>query len=377
MKLKIIPADSKSALKEFIQLPPRLYREYTTFTPPLTMERNGIFDPEKSPFFTHGRAQYWLAYRNSQAVGRISAQIDDSQPEKIFGNTGLFGSLDAIDDIDVVGALLGQAEAWLKEQGVDYAFGPCTLSMNEEPGLLVEGQDEPPLIMAPWHPPYLAAHVEACGYPQCRELHYWRFNVTDESVNSAKQVKLPDSRRLNIQIRPLDMANLREEVEVIRKVYNDAWSDNWGFVPIQSEDLEGISKDLKHFLNKDCGLFVEMDGKTVGVAMFIPNLFEVTADLGANPSLLGWGKLGYRMFRHRFRSGRVILLGVLSEYRHSMRGAMIAMAMVDAIIARRSSHDLDWIEAGWVLDNNKPLQKILEQFNFTITRTLRLYKKSI
>ncbi len=111
--------------------------------------------------------------------------------------------------------------------------------------------------------------------------------------------------------------------------------------------------------------------------MIIPNLFEVTADLGPDPSLPGWAKLGYRMFRHRFRSGRVILLGVLSEFRHSLRGAMIAMTMVDEIIARRPNHNLDWVEAGWVLDNNKPLQKILKQFNFKRTRTLRLYNKPL
>ena len=377
MPIVIDPIESKAALEEFVRLPARLYKGFPKYVPPLTMERRGFLDPEKAPFFKHGKAKYWIARRDGKAVGRISAQIDNLQPDDAGKGTGLFGCLDTIDDGEVVRALLDTAEAWLRQQGKERSFGPCLLSMNEEPGLLVSGHDEPPLIMAPWHPPYLARALEACGYAACRDLHYWRLDNFAEKLPAVRQRKRVSAAPANLTVRPLDLRNLARDVEIIRNVYNDAWKDNWGFVPIAREDLEGISRDMKPFIKPEFGMIAEKAGKPVGVAMALPNLFEITGDLGADPSLIGWGKLAYRTFFHRFRTGRIILLGVLSELRHSVGGAVIAMTMVDEIVNRLLSyeHQAGWLEAGWVLDNNRPLQKILRQFGFEITRTLRLYDK--
>jgi len=379
MPIIVEPVVSKSALKEFIRLPSRLYRGLPGFVPPLTMERRGFLDPAKGPFFRHGKAQYWLARRNGATVGRISAQLDDAQPPGTFGDAGLFGCLDSIDDATVVRALMDTAEGWLRAQGRKRAFGPCLLSMNEEPGLLVAGHHEPPLIMVPWHPPYLARHLEDYGYAACRDLHYWRLSNLSERLQVLHQRKRLSSLPAELTMRSLNMRDLAGDIEIMRRVYNDAWKDNWGFVPLAEDDLRGLSSDMKPFVRPEFGMIVQKAGKPVGVAMVLPNLFEITSDLGADPTLVGWSKLGYRTFFHRFRTGRVILLGVLSEFRHSVGGAVLAVAMVNEMIARFAAYgpEADWVEAGWVLDNNLPLQRLLRQFDFSITRTLRLYDKEL
>ena len=309
--------------------------------------------------------------------GRTPAQIDHSQPESAFGNAGLFGCLDTIDDVDVVRALSLTAEDWLRQQGKTRAVGPCLLSMNEEAGLLVAGQDQPPLIMVPWHPAYLAPLIEACGYAGCRDLHYWRLDGLERQMQRLQQRRRLSTSHQDLTIRTLRMNALAEDVEIIRTIYNDAWKDNWGFVPLTEEDLKGISSDMRPFVKPEAGMIAERAGVPVGTAMILPNLFEVTADLGANPSLLGWCKLGWRMLFHRFRTGRVILLGVKSELRYSVGGAVLVSNMIDEIIRRYSNYKADWIEAGWVLDNNRPLQKVLEHFQFQISRTIRLYDKQL
>lgn len=378
MPVVIEPVNTKAALAEFMRLPGRLYRDFPAYVPPLTMDRKGFLDPAKAPLFKHGRAQYWIARRGGEAVGRISAQIDEAQPEATFGNAGMFGCLDAIDDSAVVEALLSVATDWLRGQGKTRAVGPCLLSMNEEAGLLVEGHDEPPLIMTPWHPPYLEQHVLAAGFSACRDLHHWRMNNIADHLRTLNERRRTVSAA-GITIRPLNMRDVQRDLEIMRLVYNDAWKDNWGFVPLEPEDLAGLSQDLKPFVRPELGMIVERAGKTVAVAMIFPNLFEITADLGADPSVLGWAKLGYRTFFHKFSTGRIILLGVLSEFRQSVTGAMIAMAMVDELITRFTNYnnDLKWVEAGWVLDNNERLRKLLQQFGFSITRTLRLYDRDL
>ncbi|MDP3545344.1 MAG: hypothetical protein Q8S29_04120 [Phreatobacter sp.] len=378
MPVVIEPVNTKAALKEFIRLPGRLYRDFPAYVPPLTMDRKGFLDPAKAPLYKHGKAQYWIARRDGRAVGRISAQIDEAQPATTFGDAGLFGCLDAIDDPKVVEVLLAAAVDWLRAQGRTRAVGPCLLSMNEEPGLLVEGHDEPPLIMVPWHPPYLARHLEACGFVPCRDLHYWRLEHIEDHLRTLNERRRAMTAAA-ITIRPLNMRDIPGDIEIMRLVYNDAWKDNWGFVPLEPEDLAGLSRDMKPFVRPELGMIVERAGKTVAVAMILPNLFEITADLGADPSVLGWAKLGYRTFFHKFSTGRIILLGVLSEFRQSVTGAMIAMAMVDEIITRFTNYnnDLKWVEAGWVLDNNEPLRKLLRQFGFSIVRTMRLYDREL
>jgi hypothetical protein len=377
MAITISSANRGKALEEFIGLPVRLYSAFPEYTPPLTMDRESVLHPDKASFFKHGIAQYWIAYRDGKPVGRISAQIDHAQPAGVFDDAGLFGCIDAVDDPEVTGGLVEAAESWLRQQGRRRAIGPFLLSINGEPGLLVEGRNEPPLTMVPWHPAYLEHHLVANGYAPVRDLHYWRCGDLPQKIAAFRNRTRLGNRIKDLVVRKLDMKNLAPDVEIMRQVYNDAWKDNWGFVPLEEADIKSISTDLKPFVKPDFGFIAELGGRPIAVAMFIPNLFEITYDIGADPSLLGWVKLGARMVFHKFRTGHVILLGVISEYRHSVGGAMVAMSLVDEMFERLSNykHHSGWLEAGWVLNDNVPLHRILEQYGFEKTRTLRLFDK--
>lgn len=379
MPIVVSAVSSRADLRTFIRLPMHLYKGMAGYLPPLLMDREALLDPRKAAFFSHGRAQYFLARQGGKVVGRISAQIDLAQPTGTFDDAGLFGCLDAIDDADVVRALLQAAEAWLVEQGRTRAAGPFVLNMNGEPGLLVHGQEEPPLSLVSWHPAYLAEHVAAAGYTPAKDLHYWRLSALSGKLDEFSRRRRPQLGGSTISARKLDMAHLARDIEIIREVYNDAWLDNWGFVPLQPADVSAISKDMKPFVKPEYGVIVERAGKPMGVALIFPNLFEVTTDVGPDPSLVGWGKLAYRALFHRFQTGFIILLGVLREVRHSVGGAVIGMTLIDEMVSRFLDYDASagWVEAGWVLDDNAVLQKILVQYGFERVRTLRLFDKSI
>jgi hypothetical protein len=379
MPVTIAPVESAADLDTFIRLPARLYDGMANYCAPLTIDRRALLDPAKASFFRHGKAQYWLAKRDGRPVGRISAQIDHAQPKGAFNDAGLFGCLDAIDDLDVTGALLRAAEDWLRSEGRTRAVGPFVLNINGEPGLLVEGHLEPALTLVPWHPPYLGGHMTVLGYAGCKDLHYWRLpdpgtRLAELQARRPRPVRPPD-----VITRPLDMRHAARDLEIIRQVYNDAWRDNWGFVPLQPEDIGSLEKDLKPFMRKEYGVIVERAGRPLGVALILPNLFEATRDVGTDPSWLGWGKLAYRSVFHHFRTAFVILLGVLPEIRHSVGGAVVAMSLVDEMTRRFANYDskAGWVEAGWVLDNNVALQKILVPYGFTKARTLRLFDRAL
>lgn len=377
MTLQIIPVEGKAALRRFIGLPPLLYSGMPGFVAPLRMDRASILDPAKGAFFRTGRAQYWLARRDGKDVGRISAQITPTLPLHVPGGSGHFGALDARDDPEAIAALLKTAESWLVAQGCTRAFGPCMLSMNEEPGLLVAGHEDPPMIMAPWHPAYLERHLVAAGYRPIKDLHNWRMDKSQATLAPISERARRNADRMQITIRGLDLRNLSQDLALMCELFNDAWSDNWGFSPLALEDLAAVEKELKPFVKPEMGIIIAMRGRPVAVLMIVPNLFELTGDLGADPSILGWVRLGLRSLRPRFRSGRVILMGVRKELRGSVGGAAIAMSLIDETIRRFQGQDWDRVEAGWVLDDNHNLNSILEASGFRRCKTFRLFDKAL
>lgn len=377
MSLTITPVTTKAQLRRFIGLPATLYAGLPGFVAPLRMDRRILLDPARGAFFRTGRAQYWIAEREGRAVGRISAQIGGAQPLGVAPGAGQFGAIDALDDAEAVSALLATAEVWLRDQGCSAVFGPCLLSMNGEPGLLVAGQTEPPMIMAPWHPAYLEGHLRAAGYKAVKDLHNWRLDRAGGTQAALSDQARRTAERMQVTIRSLDMKNIGRDLAVMCDIYNDAWQDNWGFVPLTPADLSGIEREMKPYLKPETGIIVEKAGQPVAVLMILPNTFELSADLGMDPSPLGWLKLGQRTLRPRFRSGRVILMGIRSQMRQSIGGAAIAMALIDALGRRFADHDWDYVEGGWVLEDNIPLNRILETAGFRRSRTFRLFEKPL
>jgi GNAT superfamily N-acetyltransferase len=370
MSLTIEAVDGPARLREFIQLPRRLYRNMPGYVAPLDMERGELIKPKKSPFFSHGRAVYWIARRNNKAVGRISAQIDDVEGPNTPPALGLFGCFDAIDDAEVTSALLATAEDWLRQQGRRQIRGPFTLSINSETGLLVEGQTKPPMVLLPWHPPYLERHLLAAGYGRAAKLLSFVLNLTKDEEDSANASR---DKKNDFTIRTMRLDDFVNEMEIARAIYNDGWQRNWGFVPGTQADAQGLAHSFKPLLLPEAGFFICKNDEPIAFALSIPNIFDITADLGAAPSFLGWLKLLWRIKRRRFRSYRLVFIGGKTAY----RGTGIGNIALSETISRLKQAGAEEIACAWVLESNAALIRVLQKFHFSPRMTFGVYEKPL
>lgn len=370
MTLTVEPVRTPSELAEFIALPARLYAGMPGYVAPLDRERREILDPRRSPFFSHGVASYWIARRDGRVVGRISAQIDHLADP----GSGYFGCLDCADDEAAVSALLRAAEAWLKERNRSLVQGPFMLSINGESGILVDGHGEQPMVMMPWHPPYLDRHIKNAGYATCKELYSL---VLDPLLPSERLRRLGvDRSRPEFVVRGLRMNDLNADAAIGQRLFNDAWQDNWGFVPVAEMEVRAAIREFRMFLVPESGVFIEHRGKPVAFGLALPNLFDITADLGHAPSPLGWLKFAWRAWRQPYRSWRVALFGVSSELRNTVLGGRIAMTISDVLIRNAFARGARVLEAGWLLEDNQAVQS-LTTMGFKRARTYRLYQRAL
>lgn len=367
--------NGKRQMGEFIALPRRLYAGMPGFAPPLDFERKAIFDP-KAAFFRHGRAAYFLARSGGRLVGRISAQIDDLAIEAWGAPIGMFGALDAIDDTAVTAALLAAATTWLREAGMTRARGPYMLNPTGESGLMVTGQMARQMVAMPWHPPYLATHMAALGWTKAMDLLAYELDINPES--EARQT-VPRMRlnRGELTLRTMRPKQITEDAEILRRLYNDAWANNWGFVPITSEEIQAMVKEMKPILKPEHYFLVERNGEPLAVALLVPNLFDIAGDLGGAPSPLGWLKFVTRLLGHKFRSGRVILLGVSASLRNTTLGAIIPSLVIQEIFRRLRGMPIKHVEMSWVLESNSRMRRLIEELSPEPNKVYRLYEKEI
>ena len=370
-------SDSES-LREFIDLPARLYAAFPEYQPPLRMDRALLLDPDQSAFWQQGNVcRYWIARADGRAVGRVSAQVGTAIPVGIAPGSGMFGCLDAIDDPAVVEALFVAAREWLAQQGCTGMFGPCTLDMNSEPGLLVAGFDEPPMAFSPWHPPYLGDLLDGLGFEKLHDLHNWRLDLSVPPERLPTGQSRLAGRIPGLRTRYPDRRTYARDIQVLCDIYNDGWRDNWGFVPLTPRDLAGLDQLMKLLVPRRAFKIVELDGTPVAVMLLIPNLFELMKGLAPRPGLAGWVRLIWRALTHRFKSGRIIVTGLSRHLQGTVVGGAIVAMLIDELIADCTALRGEWAEAGWVLESNTQLVRILERFGFRCNKTFRIYGQKL
>lgn len=362
-------------LADFIALPRGIYAGERRYIPPLDLERRDLLDPRRAPFFRHGKAAFWIAYRDGVAVGRVSAQTDDLAKGDL-ARIGFFGAFDCIDDREVAAALLRTAEAWLAQAGKTQIRGPFLLSINGESGLLIKGFDEPPMIQMPWHPPYLKGLLERRGYSLVKILHSYDLDLGDPALRERLE-KLSARRRPDFDIKPFARGSLMGQAERARVLFNQSWADNWGFIPVSPEEMATLIKRMKPLLKSDYGVFIEQKGKLVGFAIFVPNLFEATADLGARPSVPGWARLAWRIVRHRFTGGRLVLFGLSRSLVGSVSGAAVALLLVDELVRRAGNSHVRHVECGWILDDNYAMTSVVQWLGARPTRQFGVFQADL
>jgi hypothetical protein len=385
--ITIRPVESKADRKAFVELPFRLYRGNPNWIPPLKDEAYGLITAGKNPFFEHADAGLFLAERGGKVVGRISASIDKMwtpMPVEQGGGSdmGNWGYLDAEDKV-VGDKLIAAAEGWLKAKGVRRSMGPVSMSIWEEPGLLIKGHDHPSTVMMGYDDPKYEAWVESWGYTKAKDLHTWDLDITKPFPPLIQRIVESGEKNSRIRIREVNKKKFNEEAAVILSILNDAWSDNWGFVPFTPSEIAFAGKKMKPIIFNDLVRIAEYDGEPVAFMMTWPDLNEMQADLDGELFPFGFVKLLWRLNGGfsgvpKVKTMRVPLMGVVKRLQASRLASQLAFMMIEYI--RRSSvarYHATRGEIGWILEDNQGMNSIAETIGSKINKTYRIYEKAI
>lgn len=373
--LRVKPVTSRAQLDQFIKLPWRLYQFDLNWVPPLKFELKERLSTKKNPFFEHARWQAWIAWRGTQPVGRISAQIDDLYQQHHSEAVGYFGMPEAENDPDILAMLLNSAEVWLRQQDIEIVRGPFNLSINEECGLLVEGFDTPPCIMMGHARPYYGQHIESAGYQKAQDLLAYTIPPDFEAPRIMR--KLAERAARGVTIRPLRRKDLTSELEILRDLFNDAWSKNWGFVPFTESEFRELGKMLVMLVDDDFIQIAELDGRPVAMITAFPNINEVIGDLDGRLLPFGWLRLLWRLKVGYPKSARVALMGVRQEYQHTRLGPALAFLVIDAVRQGLIRKGIREVELSWILENNDGMRNIIETIGGKAYKRYRIYEKRI
>jgi GNAT superfamily N-acetyltransferase len=380
--LSVRPVVSKRDRKAFVDLPFRLYCDDPNWVPPLRGEALGLITPEKNGWYSHAKAQLFLAERGGTIVGRISAHIDtlalEMPASRGFGpGSGQWGLMDAEDE-GVFRALLDRAEQWLREQGVTRALGPISQSIWEEPGLLIEGYDHPPTIMMGHDKPEYRGWIEAAGYAPVKQLLTYDLDITKQFPPLVQRIVASGEKNPRIRVRQVDKTRFDEEAAIILAILNDAWSDNWGFVPLTPPEIRDVGVKLKPIVFNDLIRIAEVDGRPVAFMITLPDLNEPLAGLGGSLFPFGWAKLLWFLRRPKVRTVRVPLMGVVKELQASRLASQLAFMLIEYI--RRASvanYGASRGEIGWILEDNQGMRSIAETIGCTVNKLYQIYEKEL
>lgn len=364
-------ADARD-LDRFIALPKRLHANDPAYVAPLKIERREALSGTKNPLFRHVDAAFFMAWRDGVPVGRISAQAD-----RRLGQVGQFGMIAGEDDGAVFAALFKAAEDWLKARGKTEIQGPFNLSINEESGLLVDGFDTPPMLLMPHDLPYVAGRVEEQGYAKAMDLFAY---LHDTHVPFPKAIEriLSRPRPPEVVVRHMDWSRYRQELATVIDIFNDAWSQNWGFLPLGQEELDHMAKSMKLLLDERLLWIVEVSGKPAAFGLSLPNLNEMIRDLDGELLPFGWAKLLWRLKRRTYTSGRIPLMGVRREYHAGYLGKVLPLYIFEKFREEGHARDVRDVEMSWVLESNAPMRHIGEALGGgRAYKTYRVYSKRL
>ncbi len=366
-----------AGIDHFIRVPFALYDDDPHWVAPLIRERRDHLNARANPYFDHAEVAYWLALRGGRAVGRISAQIDHAYLERHGDACGHFGFIEGADDPAVFKGLFAAAEGWLRERGMVLARGPFSLSINDESGLLIQGFDSPPSMMMGHAPPYYAARIEAEGYTKANDLLAYRYEAHQTFPPGPAAIVKRARRSNTIRLRHLQRARYQADLDIILDIFNDAWSDNWGFVPFTPAEIKHVAKSMKPLIREKLVSIIEVDGEAAAMAVSLPNLNEAIADLGGSLLPFGWAKLLWRLKVGPLRSARVLLMGVRKKYHHSPLGTALAFTAVGAIYHELIADGFQSAELSWVLESNLAMRRMIEACGARHYKTYRVYEKAL
>ncbi len=374
--IKIRQITDTSGLKDFVNATRTVYQDDPNWVQPLMMERMDALRPDKNPYYEHAEVAMWVAEQNGKLIGRISAQIDSLAQEKWGPNLGHFGFFEALDG-KAADALLKTAEAWLSERGMKRMQGPWSFSTAEEVGTLIDGFDTPPCVMMPHGRPEYDGWLKAHGLDKAKDMHAFRLDLHKPVPERAKRIVGMAVKNKRTTMRPVDMKRFDEEVTTILDIYNEAWSENWGYVPFTDHEIEHGAKALKPIVKPYRTYICEYDGEPVAFMLTIPDVNHKIRDLDGNLLPFGWAKLAWRMLNGREDRCRVPLMGVRKKFQKGPLGAAMAMWMIQVSQKNVMDRGAYFGELGWILEDNDGMISILEEIGCEIYKTYRVYEKQL
>jgi GNAT superfamily N-acetyltransferase len=376
-KVEIRPVKTHRELEQFILFPWKIYARDPYWVPPLISERKAFFDPARNPFFRHAEVQLFLALKDGELAGTISAHINYIHNDFHQEKAGFFGFFESIEDFDVAQKLLDTACQWVAERGMEVIRGPMNFSTNEECGLLVEGFDSRPVVMMTYNPRYYVDFIERAGFTKAMDLYAYILKAEDFKNNAenlpGKVFKAAEAAlgHPKVKIRNLNLKDFDREVERGWKVYNSAWSRNWGFVPLTKEEFEHIAYGLKAFLDPDLVFVAEVDGEPVGLSVTLPDLNIPLHKMNGRLFPLGW--LKFFWYRRKIDTARFFMMGVVEGYRTMGIDAVFYLETARALLRK----GYKYCEASWILENNTMMNRIIQRLGGRVYKVYRIYEKSL
>ncbi|NKI36003.1 N-acetyltransferase [Wenzhouxiangella sp. XN79A] len=365
-----LPAD----WRRFHALPVRLYAGDPNWVRPLDLQLRQQWAP-RNPFFAHAEAQAFIALRGDRAVGRISAQIDRLNDDRGRPDLGWFGQLEAEDDIEVFRALERAAGGWLAERGRTRMQGPFDLSINQQSGLLVDGFDSPPMMMMGHARPYYADRLVELGFESVAELLAYQGDLEFRDPRGMRRVlgRLGDRLRLE----RVERGRLMERAGLMRELFNAAWADNWGFVPMTEAEFDHTVQDMKLLIRPGYVQIAWLDDEPAAFMVTLPDLNELVRDLGGRLFPFGAARLLWRIWRRRSTRARVPLMGVAPKYQRSITGAALSYAMVADTRDHLKADGVEWTEQSWILEQNRGMRSLIESIDMHVAKRYRVFERSI
>jgi hypothetical protein len=371
-RIKVVPVTESHMMKSFIKLPWSLYADDPCWVPPLIFERKWHLSP-KNPYFEHAEFQAWLALHGERIVGRITAQIDQLHLQQYQDATGFFGMIEAEDNAETFHALFDTAESWLRQKGMRRIRGPFNLSINDECGLLVEGFDSPPPIMLGHALPYYYARIEEQGYHKEQDLLAYRVHPDVAPPQHLEALSRRAAGRINVRAMRRD--RFAEDLDIIRDIFEDAWAENWGFIPFTTKEFNELGKNLKFLVDSESVRIAELDGEPAAMMVMFPNVNEVIKDLGGRLLPFGWLKILWRLKIAGVKSARVPLMGVRRRYHGSRLGATLALMVIAPLHERSRKLGIEEVDMSWILEQNQGMRKIIETAGCSLYKRYRIYQK--
>jgi len=376
--IEIRPVADAAGRRAFIRAGSVPYADDSVYIAPLEFEVSQRLDAKANPGLKDAEHQLWIAYKNGAPAGRISAIVNPLHLERHKDGAGHFGFLDAIDDPAVFAALFKTAEEWLRARGMKKIAGPFSFSVNEETGMLVDGFDTPPYVLMPHGRPYYPQRVEALGYAKAMDMYALCWTNERQFIPERRQQFVERAlKKDKVFIRNIDMKDFEADIRTIVDIYNDAWNDNWGFVPFTDDHAKHMASELRPIIEKHNVVLCYYDGEPAAFGLVLPNINEAIRDFGGKLLPLNWAKLLWRLKVKGLTSARMPLMGIRKKLQGKPVGAAFAYKIIDIVNTANMDRGLKSSELSWILETNPSMLSMLTEMGCEIYKTYRIYEKAL